>query len=123
MVAQGTHTGVVADEFGGQNIIAIALPTTNTGTPAIQDWVGCGVASGFQLGNDPHTVTAYQTPYTSSDGTFHAIALLGNSANTLARVDLTSMLDTSIVPRDESGHFCAGGPLTNYPGIVSLIAW
>ena len=110
--------------ISGQNIIAFALPITNSPntTPAIPilpgtvkpNWVACPVGldpsdNNFQLGGDPHTVTAYQAP----DGTFHAIALLSNSAaNELARVDLTNMLNPQIVPRDPSGHFCTS-PLSN----------
>ena len=36
-VAQGTHTGVITGEFGGDTITALALPTTSgSGTPAIR---------------------------------------------------------------------------------------
>jgi hypothetical protein len=106
-VAQGTHTGVVSGEFGGNQITAIALPTTSgSGTPAITDWVSCGI-SGFSAGFDPHTVTAYQSPNTSD-----AIALLANGGATqLTVVDLTKMLNTTTVPRDVAGHACASGTL------------
>jgi hypothetical protein len=39
-VAQGTHTGVIAGEFGGNEITAIELPSiSSSGTPTITDWV------------------------------------------------------------------------------------
>ena len=110
-VAQGTHTGVVTGEFGGNNLTAIALPTTSgSGTPAITDWVTCNIGGSFSNGKDPHTVNAYQSP---NGG--HAIAVLANDgATTLAVVDLTRMLDPTIVPRTTgtgNGHGCASGTL------------
>lgn len=106
-VAQGTHTGVVTGEFGGSNITAIALPVSSgTGTPAIGDWVTCAI-SGFNTGDDPHTVTAYASP-NSGD----AITVLANEgATSLAVVDLTQMLNPTIVPRDVVGHACSAGTL------------
>lgn len=106
-VAQGTHTGVVTGEFGGESLTAIKLPTTSgSGTPAISDWVTCNI-SGFSNGFDPHTVTAYQSP--NGDD---AIGLLANGgASELARVDLTKMLDPTTVPRTAGGHGCASGTL------------
>ena len=120
-VAQGTHTGVVTGEFSGNNLTAIALPATSgTGIPAITDWVTCNMGPApvmggpplFETGADPHTVTAYQSP-TSGD----AIALVANgafdtvtltvTATELAVVDLTKMLDPTIVPRTVGGHGCA----------------
>ncbi len=105
-VAQGTHTGIVSGEFGGDAITAIALPTTSgSGTPAITDWVTCNIGNSFSNGFDPHTVTAYRSPNSG-----HAIALLANgTATTLAVVDLTNMLDTTIVPR--TGNACETSPL------------
>ncbi|MGB8898162.1 MAG: hypothetical protein WCC90_02400 [Methylocella sp.] len=66
-VAQGTHNGIVSGEFGGNAITAIALPATSgAGIPAIGDWVSCNIA-GFSIGDDPHTVTAYQSPNGAKD--------------------------------------------------------
>jgi hypothetical protein len=128
-VAQGTHTGVVTGEFGGNNLTAIALPATSgTGIPAITDWVTCNmgptpVVGGpppFETGNDPHPVTAYQSP-TSGD----AIALVANfdsaanSPTQLAVVDLTKMLNPTIVPRTLAGHGCAAGVLPS--SVVSFV--
>ncbi len=105
-VAQGTHTGVVTGEFGGDAITAIKLPTTHTPIPAITDWVTCSIGGGFSNGVDPHTVTAYKT----SGG--DAIALLANGgATSLAVVDLTRMLNSTTVPRTSGGHACASGTL------------
>jgi len=108
-VAQGTSTGVIAGEFGGDGLTSIALPATSgTGAvPAIGDWITCETGpdpSGtpFSMGFDPHTLAAYQSP---NGG--HAIALLVNAGATeLVRVDLTEMLN---LPRDATGHVCPGG--------------
>lgn len=114
-VAQGTHTGIVTGEFGGDQITGIALPATSgSGTPAIADWVSCAIP-GFTNGFDPHTVTAYKSP-SSGD----AIAVLANAGATqLAVVDLTKMLNATIVPRTVGGHGCAAGVLP--PSVVSFI--
>jgi hypothetical protein len=98
----------VTGEFGGNIITAIQLPATSgSGTPAITDWVSCAI-SGFSNGNDPHTVTAYQSP----NGFKDAIAVLANGGATqVAVVDLTLMLNKTIVPRDAAGHFCSAGVL------------
>jgi hypothetical protein len=115
-VAQGTHTGLVTGEFGGDSLTAIKLPTTSgSGTPAIGDWVTCSIG-GFSNGFDPHTVTAYQSPNGGD-----AIGLLANGgASELARVDLTKMLDPTTVPRTAGGHGCASGALP--AAAVSLIS-
>lgn len=115
-VAQGTHLGFVSGEFGGSEMTAIALPTTSgSGTPAITDWVTCGIGSGFSNGFDPHSVTAYKSPNTGD-----AIALLANGgASELAVVDLTKMLNTTTVPRTVAGHGCASGTLP--ASVVSFI--
>lgn len=107
-VAQGTHIGLVAGEFGGNAITAIALPTTSgTGIPTITDWVTCSIP-GFSNGFDPHTVTAYQSPNGGKD----AVALLANGGATqVAVVDLTKMLNKAIVARTTAGHACASGNL------------
>jgi hypothetical protein len=112
-IAQGTHTGVLSGEFGGNQITAFSLPATSgTGTPAITDWITCGIdntpdASSWSAGFDPHTLTAYQTPTNGN-----AIGLFENGgANWLARVDLTQLLNPAIVARDSAGHACAGGTI------------
>jgi hypothetical protein len=116
-VAQGTHTGVVTGEFGGNVITAIALPTASgTGIPAIGDWVSCEISATFSQGFDPHTVTAFQSPSGAKD----AIALVGNgSATQVAVVDLTMMLNKTIVPRTVAGHGCAS--LTLPASVVSFV--
>jgi hypothetical protein len=107
-VAQGTHTGVVAGEFGGKNISAISLPeTSGSGTPTLKDYVTCAIGTGFELGLDPHTVTAYKSPNGGD-----AIGLFTNSGGgTVAVVDLTKMLNPSIVKRTAGGHACEAGTL------------
>jgi len=109
-VAQGTHLGILSGEFGGNEITAIRLPSaidTGATVPAIQDWVSCSI-SGFAMGLDPHTLTAFQSPNAPN----HAIALLASSGGThVVAVDLTNMLDPAIVPRSGGGHHCASAPL------------
>jgi len=117
-VAQGTHTGIVTGEFGGDEITAMQLPAVSGGgvTPALTDWLSCNIGNGFSNGLDPHTVTAYQSPTTG-----HAIAVLANSGATrLAVVDLTNMFDSTIVPRTLAGHRCSAGPLP--PSVVRFIS-
>jgi hypothetical protein len=127
-VAQGTHIGIVAGEFGfsesspplSDNVTAIKLPATSgSGTPAITDWVTCEIGGGFTIGNDPHTVTAYQSPKRPK----HAIALVANfngtTTTTVAKVDLTMMLNTRTVPRTAGGHGCSAGVLP--ATVVTLI--
>lgn len=90
-VAQGTSTGVVSGEFGGD---AITLPATSGlgAVPAIQDWVTCRIPGNWSHGLDPHTLTAYQSPNSGN-----AIALFANlpPPNSVAVVDLTAMLALS----------------------------
>jgi len=110
-VAQGTHIGIVSGEFGGNNITAIKLPATSgSGVPAILDWVTCGLA-GFNMGNDPHTLTAYQSPNGAKDAIAVLANLAGGTATQLAVVDLTKMLNTTLVPRNAGGHNCTAGSL------------
>jgi len=111
-VAQGTHTGVVSGEFGGDGLTALALPTTSgTGAvPAIGNWVTCETGpdpsgNAFSMGDDPHTLAAYQSP---NGG--HAIALLVNEGATeMVKVDLTDMLNPAVVPA--TGNVCNAGTL------------
>lgn len=115
-VAQGTHLAVVTGEFGGNALTAIVLPVASgSGIPAISDWVTCGIA-GLTNGDNPHTLIAYQSP-SSTD----AIAVLANSsATSLAVVDLTMMLNSTIVPRTAGGHGYASGSLP--ATVVSFIS-
>lgn len=111
-VAQGTHTGVISGEFGGDTLTALALPTTSGAgvTPAVQSWVSCQTGAdpgghAFSMGGDPHTLAAYQSP---TGG--HAIALVVNSGATeMAAVDLTAMLNPATVPA--TGDVCNSGTL------------
>lgn len=106
-VAQGTHTGVVSGEFGGDGLTALAMPTTSgTGaTPAFGNWDTCQTGNGFSMGDDPHTLAAYRSP----DGG-DAMALLVNlGATEMVRVNLTEMLNPAVVP--SPGHICTSGTL------------
>src|SRR5262249_3126963 len=111
-VAQGTHTGVIAGEFGGDSLTALALPTTSgTGAvPAIGNWVFCRTGpdpsgSSFFMGLDPHTLAAYQSPNGGD-----AIELMVNGgASEMVKVDLPDMLNPTIVPA--TGNACNNGTL------------
>jgi hypothetical protein len=111
-VAQGTHTGVLAGEFGGDTLTALALPTTSGAgaTPAVQSWVSCQTGTdpggnAFSMGDDPHTLAAYQSPNGGD-----AIGLLVNAGATeMVRVDLTAMLTPATVPA--TGDVCTSGTL------------
>jgi hypothetical protein len=111
-VAQGTGIGVIAGEFGGDGLTAMVMPrSSGTGaTPAISNWVTCQTGPdpsnvGFSMGDDPHTLAAYQSP---NGG--HAIALLVNKGATeMVRVDLTDMLEPSVIPA--TGNVCNSGTL------------
>ena len=111
-VAQGTHTGVITGEFGGDGLTALALPTTSGAgaTPSIQSWVSCETGpdpsgNAFSMGDDPHTLAAYQSPNGGD-----AMALLVNEGATeMVRVDLTAMLNPATVPA--TGDVCTSGTL------------
>ena len=113
-VAQGTHTGVITGEFGGNVLTAIALPTTSgSGTPTITNWMSCAISPTFDNSLDPHAITAYESPNTGD-----AIALLsGNDQNILAVVDLTLML--SLAETAPGSHLCASGTLPST--VVSFV--
>ncbi len=120
-VAQGTHTGVITGEWGGNTLTALALPTTSGfGTPAISDWVTCSIGPTpdtfpWGQGADPHAASAYQSP-SSGD----AIGLFTNKpTNWMARVDLTKLLNPAVVPRTTGTHVCSAGTLP--PGVLSFI--
>ena len=113
---------MITGEFGGDKITALALPTTSgSGTPAIQDWVTCSLGQTpdnilWGQGDDPHPVSAYQSPSTGD-----AIGLLASKGNMwLARIDLTKLLNPAVVPRTTGTHVCSAGTLP--PAVLSFIA-
>ena len=64
-VAPGSHLAIVEGEFGSNKIGVVTLPSASgSGTPAFGDYVSAYLpatpdGSGFSIGYDPHTVTAY----------------------------------------------------------------
>ena len=94
-VAPGTHLAVVTGEFGGSAFGGMQLPATSgTGTPALVDYVVANVPNDpsgapWQMGLDPHTVTAYVSPANAK-----AYALIANIASPtfLAVVDIQALL-------------------------------
>jgi len=116
-VAPNTHLGVVTGEFGGDIEGVIQLPAkSGSGVPAIPDWVVFTMPTqpdetSFQMGFDPHTVTAYVSPNSKK-----AFAVLENGNFTfLAVVDLQGLLNA---PR-------TGGHTVTEPipaGLVTYIA-
>jgi choice-of-anchor A domain-containing protein len=128
-VAQGTHIGIVTSEFGGNWISAIRLPATSgSGTPSLVDDVACQLPSEpngdvFEQGLDPHTVTAYLSP---NSGDAIGLSADGGSADSgvatyVAVIDLTKLLNTSIVPRI-SAHTCDPAVNLATAGVVSYVA-
>jgi choice-of-anchor A domain-containing protein len=123
-VAQGSHLGIVTGEFGGNLIGAIQLPATSgTGTPSVADYVACALPAEpngdeFAQGFDPHTVTAYVSP-NSGD----AIGLSADGGPSyVALIDLTKLLNTSIVPRTVGTHSCDPSVNLEALGVVSYVA-
>jgi len=107
-VAGDTHIAVVNGEFGGNLFGAVVLPSVSGSggkVPAVSDYIACTIPStpdklSFETGDDPHTTTAYASP-NSGD----AIALVANSKppTWVAVIDMTKVLNTSIVPRIKNG--------------------
>ena len=107
-VAGDTHIAVVNGEFGGNLLGAVVLPSVSGSggkVPAVSDYIACTIPStpdklSFETGDDPHTTTAYASP-NSGD----AIALVANSnpPTWVAVIDMTKLLNTSIVPRIKNG--------------------
>ncbi|HUY27429.1 MAG TPA: hypothetical protein VMV27_08420 [Candidatus Binataceae bacterium] len=115
-IAPGTHLGVVTGEFGGNLEGVIQLPSTSGGgVPAAVDYVAFTMpaepsAVPFDMGYDPHTVTAYVSP-----NNHKAYAVLGDSTNAyLGIVDLQGLLSA---PR--TGHTVTS-PLPT--GLVTYLA-
>jgi hypothetical protein len=111
-IAPGSHLGIVTGEFGGSSFGVIQLPSTAGGTPTVVDWVSASVPSDssgapWQMGFDPHTVTAYVSP-----STHKAIGVMCNqSRSLLALVDLQCLLSGPRV-----GH------VSSAPGCITFVA-
>lgn len=94
-VAPGTHLAVVTGEFGGAAFGALQLPATaGVGTPAIVDYVQANMpndpsGAAWQMGLDPHTVTAYVSP---SSGKAYALIANTPAPTYLAVVELQALL-------------------------------
>jgi len=123
-VAQGTHIGIVTSEFGGNLIGAIQLPATSgSGTPSVADYVACPLPSEpntdiFSMGFDPHTVTAYVSP---NSGDAMGLAADGGPSY-VAVIDLTKLLNTSIVPRVAGTHSCQSSVNLETAGVLTYVA-
>jgi len=132
-VAAGSHIAEVSGEFDAGNAFgAIQLPSTSgSGSPAVVDYIECKVPNDpsgpWSFGQDPHTSTAYTSP-NSGD----AIALFANLDSTtsvptfLAVVDMTKLLNPTIVPRVTNGfptaHTCDPTVDLVAAGVVSFVA-
>lgn len=109
-IAQGTGEGVLSQEFSLEEhnnpIVAFKLskpPYSVTNSP-VAAWVQCDLGTNpnngqiFYQGDDPHTVTAYQSPGGYQYPKGEAIAVIANAdpstgaATALAVVDLDKML-------------------------------
>lgn len=96
-VVPGSHLGVVTGEFGGAGFGVIQLPATSgSGTPHVLDYAAVNMpndpsGAAWQMGLDPHTVTAYTSPNTGKP-----LAVISNDARTfVALVDLAGLLGAS----------------------------
>jgi len=125
-VAGNSHIAIVNGEFGGNLFGVIQLPTTpGTGgkIPAATDYIVCTISKTWATGDDPHTTTAYVSP-NSND----AIALVANEnpPTQVAVIDMTKMLNPSIVPRIKNGftsaHTCSTSVNLVSAGVVSFVA-
>ena len=130
-VAGDTHIAVVNGEFGGNLFGAVVLPSVSGSggkVPAVSDYIACTIpntpgGSTFETGDDPHTTTAYASPNTGD-----AMALVANShpPTWVAQIDLTKLLNTSIVPRIKNGfagkHTCDPSVNLETAGVVKFVA-
>jgi hypothetical protein len=105
-MASGTHYGVIAGEFGGNQFAMIQLPATSgVGAPPLGliDWVAATIPSpdgtnAWQNGEDPHSLTAYQSPIATAPFSSKPYAILvddftssSTTTKTLAIVDLMGL--------------------------------
>jgi hypothetical protein len=130
-IAPNSHIGVVAGEFGTQSFGAIVMPASSgSGTPALVDWVAASVPNTpdgqtWQMGLDPHTLTAYTSPTTGKQYAVFEddVPLFTGTRPWLAVVDLQALLARS----RSGGHSLAtplgtadtcGGPSPNPTGCI-----
>jgi hypothetical protein len=105
-MASGTHYGVIAGEFGGSEFAMIQLPGTsgaNANPVHLVDWVAATIPSPdgtnpWQNGEDPHSLTAYQSPLKAAPFSNQPYAILvddftqsSTTPKTLAVVDLIGL--------------------------------
>jgi hypothetical protein len=99
-VALGTHLAIVTGEFGGNLEGVIELPATSgTGTPSFPDYVAFTVPNEpdgdeFEMGADPHTVTAYVSPNTGKAYGIITDGGVGGPPTYAAIIDLDGLLKT-----------------------------
>jgi hypothetical protein len=107
-VAQGTHTGVFAGEdIQNSSVVAFRLPSVSgSGTPALVDSIACALPI-LATGRRPQSTTAYKSP----NGGDAMAVVVSFDATEMAVIDLTKMLDPTVVPRTADGHACAAGTL------------
>jgi hypothetical protein len=123
VVAPGTHFAVVGGEFGGSLVGAMQLQSTSgAGTsPNVPDYVVMNIpnapdGSMWQMGDDPHTTTAYTSPNTS-----RAFAVVSNGDGVaptwLAVIDIEAML---AAPRGGAHAVAADFDLVGH-GVVRFV--
>ena len=115
-----------SDLFG-----AVVLPSSSGSggkVPGVSDYIACTIPAApdkvpFETGDDPHTTTAYVSPNTGDP-----IALVANSnpPTWVAQIDMSKLLNPSIVPRIKNGftskHTCNPSVDLEAAGIVKFIA-
>lgn len=106
-VAPGSHLGIVAGEFGGNQFGALQLPSTSgSGTPGVVDYAAAVLpntpdGNAWNQGLDPHTITAYVSPNNSKAYGVMANVSSSGSPSFLAIVDLQALLSA---PRVSGTH-------------------
>jgi hypothetical protein len=133
-VAPNSHLGVVTGEFGTNTVGVIQLPSSSgpsAGTPAIQRWAAAPIPRTpdgriWEMGLDPHTMTAYTSP---TNGKPYAIIQdhhWGEAPSYLAIIDLQALLD---LPRANDGTqnvrdplvWCQGPGVNGTPAVANCV--
>jgi hypothetical protein len=114
-VAPGFHLALVQDEFAGNAVAVVELPSTSgTGTPAFGDYAVAVMpntpdGNEFSDGLDPHTLTAYVSP---NNGKAYGLVTspdpedTGTGANFVGVIDLQALLAAPRCTTGETG--CVG---------------
>jgi hypothetical protein len=139
-VAPNSHLGIVTGEYGGNQIGVIKLPDKSgnaAGTPTILDYAAAFLPNtpdglAWQMGLDPHTVTAYTSPTNRKqyaiieDDAYVGLDYSKHGTRTyLAVVDLQALL---ALPRADPTHnvrdplvTCQGAGVNGTPPVPNCV--